>query len=247
MRLNLKRGNEDAAVVVRFCAASVLTALFIALAVTVKFVDTSAIGPNGTVVGLSAVNGAVRDVVGYSETWYALSEALGCFPIGVLLGLVIIGAAELIKTKKISAELWILAAFYVLLAAIYVAFELIGLNYRPVLLGGDFNVILTAEDVYDEKAFLNNALCREEVRQKLTAIRYLGFYDAFRLLHPQEKGYTFWDYAGQAFPADNGMRIDYMMLSPQAADRLLFCEVDKDPRRGVKPSDHTPLIVELKS
>lgn len=137
MRLNLKRGNEDAAVVARFCAASVLTALFIALAVTVKFVDTSAIGPNGTVVGLSAVNGAVRDAVGYSETWYALSEALGCFPIGVLLGLVIIGAAELIKTKKISAELWILAAFYVLLAAIYVAFELIGLNYRPVLLGDE--------------------------------------------------------------------------------------------------------------
>ena len=124
--------------------------------------------------------------------------------------------------------------------------DLLQLN-RPVLLGGDFNVILTAEDVYDEKAFLNNALCREEVRQKLTAIRYLGFYDAFRLLHPQEKGYTFWDYAGQAFPADNGMRIDYMMLSPQAADRLLFCEVDKDPRRGIKPSDHTPLMVELKS
>lgn len=124
--------------------------------------------------------------------------------------------------------------------------DLLRLN-RPVLLGGDFNVILTAEDVYDEKAFLNNALCREEVRQKLTAIRYLGFYDAFRLLHPQEKGYTFWDYAGQAFLADNGMRIDYMMLSPQAADRLSSCEVDKNPRRGSKPSDHTPLIVELKS
>lgn len=122
---------------------------------------------------------------------------------------------------------------------------LLALN-RPVILGGDFNVILTAGDVYDEKAFLKDALYREEVKQKLTALKYLGYYDAFRLLHPQENGYTFWDYSGQALQADNGMRIDYMMLSAPAADRLEKCYVDKAPRQGTKPSDHTPLIIELK-
>lgn len=122
---------------------------------------------------------------------------------------------------------------------------LLALN-RPVILGGDFNVILTADDVYDEKAFLNDALYREEVKQKLTALKYLGYYDAFRLLHPQENGYTFWDYSGQALQADNGMRIDYMMLSAPAADRLEKCYVDKTPRQGTKPSDHTPLMIELK-
>lgn len=122
--------------------------------------------------------------------------------------------------------------------------SLLKLN-QPVLLGGDFNVILTDNDVYDPKLFANNALCREEVRQRLTALKYLGFYDAYRTLYPKDTGYTFWDYAGNAFNADFGMRIDYIFLSAELADRLKTCEVDKEPRRKNKPSDHTALVVEL--
>ncbi len=117
----------------------------------------------------------------------------------------------------------------------------------PVVLGGDFNVILSENDVYDPKPFIGNALFRPEVRQKLTALTYNGFYDAFRTLHPQDPGYTFWDYTGNALKADFGMRIDYLFLNAPAVDRLSSCDVDKRPRLAAKPSDHTALIAEFRS
>lgn len=122
---------------------------------------------------------------------------------------------------------------------------LLSLN-EPVILTGDFNVILTDKDVYDVEVVKNNALYREEVKQRLKAIEYLGFYDAYRVLHPKEIGYTYWDYAGNAFPSDLGMRIDYAFLSPILVDDLKECYVDKTARGDVKPSDHTPLVVDLK-
>ncbi|MFV0627450.1 MAG: exodeoxyribonuclease III [Alphaproteobacteria bacterium] len=122
---------------------------------------------------------------------------------------------------------------------------LLSLN-EPVILTGDFNVILTDKDVYDVEVVKNNALFREEVKQRLKAIEYLGFYDAFRVLHPKEVGYTYWDYAGNAFSADLGMRIDYAFLSPILVDELKECYVDKSPRGEAKPSDHTPLVVDFK-
>lgn len=110
-----------------------------------------------------------------------------------------------------------------------------------IVLGGDYNVILTPEDVYDPAAFANNALYREPVKQRMYALQYLGFYDAFRLKHPRENGYTYWDYGAAAFGQDLGMRIDYLLLSPKLADCLQTCEVDKSPRVADKPSDHTVL------
>lgn len=118
---------------------------------------------------------------------------------------------------------------------------------QPVILGGDFNTILTDNDVYNPKLFAQNALFRPEIKQRLTALSHLGFYDAFRMLHPHENGYTFWDYTGNSLAADYGMRIDYLFLSAPAADKLLSCYVDKTPRKADKPSDHTPLVAELKS
>ena len=117
---------------------------------------------------------------------------------------------------------------------------------QPVVLGGDFNVILREDDVYDAKEFINNALYRPEVRAKLAELQYLGYYDAFRSLHPVKNGYTYWDYAGGALQNDMGMRIDYLFLSPDAADKLVSCEVDKKPRFSAKPSDHTVLKAVLK-
>lgn len=117
--------------------------------------------------------------------------------------------------------------------------------YKPVILGGDYNVILTPLDVYDEEAFKNNALYRSEVRQRFRAIEYLGWYDAFRMKYPKKEGYTYWDYAGAALQNNDGLRIDYMLLSPDAADKLQNIEVDKSPRQGIKPSDHTPLVAEF--
>lgn len=131
--------------------------------------------------------------------------------------------------------------------AFYKHAKKLALLEQPVILGGDYNVILTDDDVYDPKLFANNALFRPEVKQRLKAFEHLGFYDAFRSLHPNDIGYTFWDYTGNALAADFGMRIDYLFLSAPAADKLLSCYVDKSPRLSEKPSDHTTLIVELKN
>ena len=112
---------------------------------------------------------------------------------------------------------------------------------QPVVLGGDFNVIMTDNDVYDPSFFKNNALFRPEVRKKLNSLSYLGFYDAFRTKHEKENGYTFWDYAGASLHNDWGMRIDYLWLNAYGIDRLNDCKVNKTPRMGQKPSDHTVL------
>ena len=118
---------------------------------------------------------------------------------------------------------------------------------EPVILGGDFIVILTDNEVYNPELFRNNALFRPEVVQRLKAIEYQGWTDAFRALYPLPlNGYTYWDYAGGAFATDMGLRIDYLWLSPKAADRLVACNVDKSPRAGSKPSDHTALIAEIR-
>lgn len=117
---------------------------------------------------------------------------------------------------------------------------------KPVILGGDFNVIMTDFDVYNPDEFRNNALFKSEVVQRLKAFEYLGYYDAFRVLHPKDNGYTFWDYAGAALQNDMGMRIDYLWLNCYALDKLESVEVDKSPRIMMKPSDHTVLKAVLK-
>ena len=118
---------------------------------------------------------------------------------------------------------------------------------QPVVLGGDYNVIPEPEDCHDPKAWAGDALFQPESRRALRAILHLGYTEAFRALHPDERGaYSFWDYQGGAFQLDHGIRIDHLLLSPQAADRLLACAIDKAPRRQPKASDHTPVTVTLR-
>ena len=123
--------------------------------------------------------------------------------------------------------------------------ENLALLPQPVIIGGDFNVIMTSKDVWDSTAFAQDALFRPEVQKRLKQLSFYGFYDAFRCLHPDESGYTFWDYTGNSLQADFGMRIDYLFLSAPVADCLSKCFVDKSPRLTLKPSDHTPLIAEF--
>lgn len=113
------------------------------------------------------------------------------------------------------------------------------------VLGGDFNTIFTDFDVYNPVLFRNNALFREEVKQRFAALCYLGYHDAFRTLHKNDNGYTYWDYSGGAFAADLGMRIDYLLLSASMTDKLKSCKVAKNIRAMAKPSDHAPLLAEF--
>lgn len=116
---------------------------------------------------------------------------------------------------------------------------------RPLVLGGDYNVIPQPLDCYDPKAWAGDALFRPESRQAFRRLLHLGFTEAFRQMHPQRRAYTFWDYQGGAWQNDLGIRIDHLLLSPQAADRLLECDIDREPRGADKASDHTPVWCRL--
>ena len=116
---------------------------------------------------------------------------------------------------------------------------------EPIVLGGDYNVIPTDEDCYDAAAWEGDALTRPESRRRFRTLLNLGYTEAWRTLHSESHVYSFWDYQAGAWQKDNGIRIDHLLLSPQAADRLTACEIDKGPRGKQKASDHTPVWCEL--
>jgi exodeoxyribonuclease-3 len=114
----------------------------------------------------------------------------------------------------------------------------------PVVLGGDYNCCPTDKDVYDPEGWADDALCRPETRAQFRALLNLGLTEAWRSLH-NEVAYSFWDYQRGRWNRDEGLRIDHFLLSPQAADRLVTCEIDRKQRGKEKASDHTPVWVEL--
>lgn len=116
----------------------------------------------------------------------------------------------------------------------------------PVLVGGDFNVIPEDIDCHKPSSWIRDALFQPEPRSRYRALLDLGYTDAFRSLHPGETGqFTFWDYFRQAFEHNRGIRIDHFLLSPKLAERLQSCVIDRGPRAQERPSDHTPIMVEL--
>ena len=115
---------------------------------------------------------------------------------------------------------------------------------QPFALGGDYNAIPADLDVYDPKAWAGDALFRPETRSRFRGLVHLGLTEAWRALHG-ESGYSFWDYQGGRWSRDEGLRIDHFLLSPQAADRLAACEIDRGPRGKEKASDHTPVWCEI--
>jgi exodeoxyribonuclease-3 len=113
------------------------------------------------------------------------------------------------------------------------------------VLGGDYNVAPDDGDVYDPVGWANDALCRPESRAALRKMLNLGLTDAISALHPGPGRYTWWDYRAGAFSADHGVRIDHLLLSPQAADRLRAAGIDRVPRGWERASDHAPVLCEL--
>jgi len=113
------------------------------------------------------------------------------------------------------------------------------------VLGGDYNVCPTDVDVFSPQAFANDALCQPQSRAALRALLNLGLTDAVRAFHPEGPQYTFWDYQAGAWQKGNGLRIDHLLLSPQAADCLTAVGIDKTERGRPEPSDHVPVWCEL--
>jgi exodeoxyribonuclease-3 len=114
-----------------------------------------------------------------------------------------------------------------------------------VVLGGDFNVIPEPIDARTPAAWVNDALFQPASRAAFRRIVWRGWTDAIRALDPTGPAWTYWDYQGGAWESDNGIRIDHLLLSPRAADRLTAAGVDRKPRGKPRASDHTPAWCEL--
>jgi exodeoxyribonuclease-3 len=112
---------------------------------------------------------------------------------------------------------------------------------EPLVLAGDYNVIPVAADTHDPALWVNDALFLPETRAAFRRLTALGLTDAFRACTDAPKSYTFWDYQAGAWQRNNGIRIDHLLLSPQAADRLQGVVIDRHLRDWEKPSDHVPV------
>ena len=113
------------------------------------------------------------------------------------------------------------------------------------VLAGDFNVIPEPEDCDNPPSWLNDALFQPESRAAFRALKNLGLTEANLAVGTEPHGYTFWDYQAGAWQRNHGIRIDHILLSPQAADRLQACEIHRNVRAGEKPSDHVPVVATL--
>lgn len=115
----------------------------------------------------------------------------------------------------------------------------------PLVLAGDYNVIPEVQDAKRPENWVNDALFQMESRRAYRALKYLGLTDATSTCQPEPGVFTFWDYQAGAFQKNDGIRIDHMLLSSQAADRLQSSGIDKFARATDKPSDHVPVWIIL--
>jgi exodeoxyribonuclease-3 len=119
---------------------------------------------------------------------------------------------------------------------------------RPVVLAGDWNVVPEDRDVFSIRATAHDAVTQPEARETWRRILHQGWTDALRALHPDEpKLYTFWDYTAGCWQRDLGFRLDHLLCSPEAADRLRGAGIDRWARAEEKASDHAPTWIELDS
>lgn len=118
-------------------------------------------------------------------------------------------------------------------------------NSPNLCICGDFNIVPEDRDIHDAEACRNSVGLSPAERQALEEIRKLGLADAFRKFTSEGGHYSWWDYRAAGFPRNRGWRIDHHYLSQPLYDRAKSCLIDKEPRTWVKPSDHTPVILEL--
>jgi len=116
----------------------------------------------------------------------------------------------------------------------------------PAIVTGDFNVIPTDADIWNPKAMADDALMQPESRDAYLRLLHDGWTDAIATHNPQGGVWTYWDYQAGAWQKDHGFRIDHALLSPELADRLVACGVDKAHRGREKASDHAPIWVDIR-
>jgi len=111
-----------------------------------------------------------------------------------------------------------------------------------VLVCGDLNVARDDLDVARPQEWADSVLCHPDARESLARLREWGLVDVLREKHPEGGIYSWWDYRRLAFPKGDGLRIDHILATPALAARCTRAEVDRDERKGSKPSDHAPVV-----
>jgi exodeoxyribonuclease-3 len=117
--------------------------------------------------------------------------------------------------------------------------------HPKLVLMGDYNITFDDADVWDPVGLKDTIHCTEEERYQLRALIALGLHDAFRLFEQPEKSYSWWDYREFGFRRNRGLRIDHILVSQVLKDQLTACTIDKAPRKNERPSDHTPVLVDI--
>lgn len=116
---------------------------------------------------------------------------------------------------------------------------------KDLLLMGDFNVAPEEMDVHDPEKWIGKVLFSKKEKLALKEIIEFGLVDLFRQKHPEPGYYTWWDYRAGAFPRNNGLRIDFIFATKQISQKCTSCHIDREERKGEKPSDHAPVVAEL--
>jgi len=116
---------------------------------------------------------------------------------------------------------------------------------QNIIIAGDFNVIPTENDAYDYKRYENDALFKLEIRKKFRELINLGFHDIYRYFYKDKQEYTFWDYMSGSWQKNHGLRIDHFLISNNLLNIIKNVNINKKPRSKTKPSDHTPIEIEI--
>ena len=119
------------------------------------------------------------------------------------------------------------------------------LSEKNIIISGDFNIIPDEIDVYDHNKFINDALYKIEIRKYFRELLNYGFKDIYRHLKKNKQEYTFWDYMAGSWPKNYGMRIDHFLISNNLLDNVKAIDINQNPRGKTKPSDHTPIELEI--
>jgi exodeoxyribonuclease III len=210
------------------------------------FAELAAAGYQAAVNGQKTYNGVAllarempqdvsRDLTGFGDEQKRIIS-------GTVNGVRIVNAyvvnGQAVGSEKYDYKLRFLDAFRQNLAAEHTA-------HPELVVMGDFNIAPTPDDTHDPAQWEGKILCSEPERAGLKAICDLGLADSFDLATEPDGRFTWWDYRQAGFRRDLGLRIDHLLVSPEAAKRLTGWRVDKAPRRLERPSDHAPVIITL--
>ena len=117
--------------------------------------------------------------------------------------------------------------------------------HRKLVLMGDYNITFDDLDVWDPEGMRDQIHCTDEERYHLRALISLGLTDSFRLFEQAPKSYSWWDYRDSGFRRNRGLRIDHILITPSLVARAAACQIDRKPRKNVRPSDHSPVVLTL--